>query len=180
MGPQEAVFSRRTFLAYQLEQSNGAKITLVPVHLMEPWMALLREHGKMSTGYEIFMNNENPLYEQTKRLILYAQAEQTRWNVPLLMLGDFNLPKSSFKSGYLNSMGYDLIAEFFTDLFREDSTPTFPTATSLENDTPEMPMLQLDHAFLLGNVPLSDLDYAHSPRLMGSDHYPIWVKLELP
>ncbi len=194
LGPEETLFSRRQFQAYLLELPNGSQITVVPVHLMEPWVAIKRLFGKLKTAYQIFIDNDNPLIEQVKRLILYATVEQRKNQTPLLMLGDFNLPKGSLRSAYVNSIGYDLIEHFFTDLFQDDLTATFPTPSSQlfheqESDSPwvtqpttddhQMPPLKLDHAFLLGGLFHSYARQTYSPRLMGSDHFPIWVQFQL-
>jgi endonuclease/exonuclease/phosphatase family metal-dependent hydrolase len=163
----------RVFLDIRIQKYNRV-FHVVPVHLLNPWLPLSAQLGRTKAGLVMMFGDDNPHYRQVERLMLEKVrpllVQVKREQSSFVMIGDFNLPDELFG---ISPIGFELINLYLkpsvNPLF---SSYTFPAVSS---DMTEQTQLRIDHAFV--NRSTRVRDEARIP-FMGSDHYPIGVRIE--
>lgn len=155
--------------------TRGKKtLHVFPLHLLQPWIAL--EHNsklegkfaKLAVVKNLVWGENVPIIHQINSFTqkLSEEFHGDLQNHKLVVLGDLNLPPFSH--------GYRLFNAYLNDAFSLSNliTTTFPARSSPETTSP----LKLDHAFVSQGTKAR---FAEVLPLMGSDHYAIYVQLEL-
>jgi endonuclease/exonuclease/phosphatase family metal-dependent hydrolase len=145
----------------------GTEISLVPVHLAQPWRQIRETSSNRATAMidtlkEIFFGTSNPLFTQIKELQTWLHQQSSSARV---VFGDFNTP-----TGFLGfpTRGFrELMSEMHESLAR--SAISFPTPSSPLKS--QYPSVQIDHAFVEGDVNATSAEVL---PLKGSDHFPVY------
>jgi endonuclease/exonuclease/phosphatase (EEP) superfamily protein YafD len=124
---------------------------------------------------EMVSGEQNPLLFQTRRLISFLERDfgVDFKDEPVLVIGDFNFPKSLLG---VETRGHEVLHEKgLFEAFR-GAPDTFPARSS--NEFGKGPFkygrVKLDHAFVSPGVTITAAEVL---PLKGSDHYPIYVVL---
>jgi len=172
MNPQADKYYERPFIDIHLTKGDRL-YHIVPVHLLNPWLAIADALGKTKAGLVLMFGDDNPHFRQTERLVYEKIMPLLRTvkleRSSLVLIGDFNMPDEYY--GF-SPKGYQLIESYLTPavnpLFSEF---TFPAISS---DMTDQPVLRIDHAFVSKHVEVEE--NVRLP-LTGSDHYPIELKV---
>jgi endonuclease/exonuclease/phosphatase family metal-dependent hydrolase len=165
MEGMEDAFYGRTARELLVQTPNGT-VTLVPVHLAQPWRAIRTASpgavGLAKTVQEMFLGRENPLMVQISNLIRWNAAGKQERRV---LIGDFNMPRGilSFPTAGFQELKR---AFRFNDLGPESSFPT-PSSPLFKS----YPPVQIDHAF---SSPDMRSSLGGILPIRGSDHFPVY------
>ncbi len=169
---EESQYYARRLNHFVVPTRNGP-LTLYPTHLAQP-MAIVSEryglYGSVEAGIDLLFDTNNPLGHQTRSLLRATQGAQNA-----LIFGDLNFsPAVNYHGLGRRTPYYEMfLSEGWSDAFRGDGPPTFPALSSPKAD--EFPYthhpFQFDHVFRTDQVLVRGL---RSPRLRGSDHYPLF------
>ena len=146
----------------QLEYGvHKASYSLIPVHLMQPWMQIEKEFGVLKT-LDIMVNEANqPLIYQLASLLKFTKM-LTPPGQRFIVIGDFNFPK---KILFRKTYAYSLISKNLDMLGKTGGTFK---SSFLNLGTP----LDLDQVYGRG-VRAQSLKVLKSK---GSDHHPIYFQ----
>ena len=158
----------RSFQSVRVKK-NGQFYSIAPTHISQPWAIMGRVDGKLLTVSALLEGTQNPYYNSVLhyRRVLEKYEDSISTQEPFLAIGDFNIPSTLFK---VAPVGFKELGSNLVDVPIHGPYKTFP-ARSAPVDT-VMPAMNLDHGLTRQNV---NTDEAVSPRLMGSDHYPLWL-----
>lgn len=167
----------RTYQNLRFEsQRGGPGFHIVPVHLVQPWSGFARMYGEVETIYSVLYSDDNPLVNQVYYLRQNLKKDfGKRFNGhPLLVIGDFNVPKMKL----VNVRGYEYASEGFSEVFGKNCPVTFPAVSSqfIDKFPYKYKRLKLDHAFINDHV---SVKAAEVLNLKGSDHYPVYLVLNI-
>jgi len=169
--PDEVRYWDRRSASYRFS-INGSNFYLFPVHLLEPWKAIYDVQGKLGVMDSFFSKGSNPLNYQIEAFRSFVKSELggNFESAPVLLLGDFNAPKSVLT---LPSVSYSILSRNFTECFF-GSPDTFPAASSPVSSTPPFSYyhMKIDHGLINGWV---EKIGGGVIEMRGSDHYPIYV-----
>lgn len=165
-------------------------VSLVPVHLLQPWSIISDQHSfrllaYLEIGSALFYSASNPLRYQIEHLRHFLERDFGNFNQDAVVLfGDFNLPRNFAEMLSLwfenedvpsflhkKSTLFEFLKKGLVDLFEKNSKPTFPTLFS--KSFGYIPQVQIDHAFSSTHLSPS----TEVLTLRGSDHYPIYIGL---
>jgi endonuclease/exonuclease/phosphatase family metal-dependent hydrolase len=162
----------RPYLQVSLKPSalDGITYTLVAVHINDFWRNFKSE-GVLKTFLELAGGTENPVWYQIEafRNALERNLGSRIKSDKLVVLGDFNVPKSIpftplLTRGYQKA-GFDL----------DDAMPnhfTFPTPESTESKS--FPKMAIDHAFVSH---ATEVITSRVRTESGSHHYPLSLEI---
>ncbi|MCC7442966.1 MAG: hypothetical protein IT285_15135 [Bdellovibrionales bacterium] len=171
--PNEVKHWNRTVARIRWNLPGGAAVNLIPVHLLSPWKAFQIRYGDAVTLATVAGNAKNPLGNQVRNLRAALESEfgPELDSEPFLLVGDFNIPDTVFFS----PPTYELISEGLEPVFSGPRN-TYPSVSSPEHGKGIFAAgaAMLDHAFL--SRQLKPLAHA-APPLKGSDHYPLYFKV---
>ncbi|MCA9668372.1 MAG: endonuclease/exonuclease/phosphatase family protein [Myxococcales bacterium] len=172
----EKGFPRRYIRLTVKHPQTGKAIDILPIHTAQPWdryteQASVKALGKARVAYELLAGGNNPLMHQLRRLRGKLERDYGKDldRKPMLMLGDFNLPRGRFG---IRSRAYRLTRRNLSDAFTHWA-PSWPASTAGEYKG--YPKLKIDHAFTGGDL---SARAAEVLPIKGSDHYPIYVVVE--
>lgn len=156
---------------YQVLHFNRFDFSLVPIHLLSPWEAVYKkEKSKLAFAWEFLSGASNPLLFQVRRLRAKLERDFGKKldRAPLLVIGDFNVPKKILG---LKPRVYKELARSLQEAFVENP-PTYPSqaAQSSVTGTLGTKQVKIDHAFINTHVAATAAEVL---RFKGSDHYAI-------
>ncbi len=162
----------RLFTSFDIDVL-GNNIQIVPVHLFDVWRRYSQLNGRIKTAREIAFGKDNPLANQLSRFLnMLNEKLLPQVQVPAtIVIGDFNIPRALVG---VHPKMYKSLKQNLVEVFSEDTT-SFPAKSADERG--HYPQMQIDHAFLAGNLQSSG---AQILPLKGSDHYPIYMVVSTP
>jgi len=172
--PSEVKYWDRAYALYSIN-FNGETYYFSPVHLLEPWKAILDVEGGPMMALRMFAGGDNPLANQVRNLkaMIARDFSGSRKGKPFLLLGDFNVPKSLY---VVTPDLYKSLASGYEEIF-PGAPDSFPSESS-KQQTGKSPLpidVKIDHVFL--NSKLSPVGAAVL-HMAGSDHYPIYAVIK--
>jgi hypothetical protein len=148
---------------------GGQTYTLAPVHLLEPWAALVSSEGRTDLIKSFFNDKLNPLANQIghlRRIIKnHAGGMQN-----VLMIGDFNIPSSLY--GMTPDIYKNLSQSMTEGFFGNPDTFPAESARHKVHGFLKKLSIKIDHALMGSSL---DRIGGAAIHMRGSDHYPIYV-----
>lgn len=172
--PNEAKFWDRSYRVISLKL-NGKEYNIVPLHLLEPWLAYNIRYGKIGVIKSFLSGENNPLGNQIVNLRekLKRDFGDDLNRTPLLLIGDLNTP-DSFKG--IPSALYKLVRQNLTNIMPgfPYNNVTFPSQSSDAVQSPPFNKISvaIDHALVNSKLTWEGRAVLH---LKGSDHYAIYL-----
>lgn len=202
-------YLERKLEIFEVLRPDNQKFYLAPVHLNNPW-AFLKNQNQEPAGYlekilEVITSDNNPLVHQLEDLNMkinsfFKASDKTK---PVILIGDFNLPRSPLPVGTQNSImsyfikvlhklspesvvsrGFQILREAGFQEFVPSETKSFPEVTEGEIFPFE---LQIDHALSLSSRELEVLRAGFLHQIgpggenlpIGSDHRPLLIQFKI-
>lgn len=144
-----------------LVKFEGRAVSLLPVHLSNPWRIYRSCGGTFKAGVEILTGTENPNYSQAQDLIKKFQDEKS-----FVVFGDFNAPKGFFGS---QSSTYRLLSSVWGESLIVSYEETYVDLFSSFGSH------AIDHAFASSDIRAT---FAEVIPFAGSDHLPLYFVIE--
>jgi endonuclease/exonuclease/phosphatase family metal-dependent hydrolase len=200
---------QRTLTIVEVKRNDHQSFYLAPVHLNNPWAYLKNQSSEPASNWEkmveVVSSDNNPLFHQLSDLSLRLNDfYKVHKSKPLILIGDFNMPRSPLPVGFKNSMatyvfqslhrltpigkiasrGFQILRESGFKELVPNETKSFPEKIS----SIEFPFeLQIDHALALGGEKLEvmragfihQVDENGEATPIGSDHRPLVLQFAL-
>jgi hypothetical protein len=160
----ERRFPRRLLsfeVTLEMKDQQKAQVWIATAHLANPWAALEKDLGLVQTTQVLLRAKEHPPGNQVARSMKLLSE---RMGAPGVFLGDLNIPRQVL--GVVPS-ALKQISMVYLDTER----PTYPThgARYVKIAGESLPV-RIDQAYATLSI---EVVGSYSPRLAGSDHYPI-------
>lgn len=175
--PNEVRFWDRSYSKLMFK-IKGKIFNVVPLHLLEPWLAYNVRYGFWGVASSFLNGDNNPLRHQivSVRDKLKRDFGNNFNDSPLLVIGDLNAPDKF--AGLPSKIHKEMMAGF------ESIMPSFPMSQStfpaISSDSAQSPpfdtiSVTIDHALINSKLQWKGRAVLH---LKGSDHYALYIVLD--
>ncbi len=175
--PHEVRFWDRSYNIVTL-QLKGKEYNIVPLHLLEPWLAYNIRYGNLGVIKSFLVGGNNPLRHQIINLRekLKRDFGNDMNSAPLLVIGDLNTP-DSFKG--IPSKLYREMSDGLKNIMPGSpyNDVTFPSQSSdaVKSSPFDKISVAIDHALVNSKLTWGGRAVLH---LKGSDHYAIYLVIQ--